>query len=49
MGGQPDDLGFGLSEGMEVLDVGGRHLDSHVISCGFYEHDEEESNLMIFG
>jgi hypothetical protein len=28
VGGQPDDLDFGLSEDMEALDVGGRHLGS---------------------
>ena len=28
VGGQPDDLAFGLSEDMEALDVGGRHLGS---------------------
>ena len=28
VGGQPDDLDFGLSKAMEALDVGGRHLGS---------------------
>ena len=42
-----DDLDFGLSEAMKALNVGGRHLDIHVIECGFYEDDEEELNLMI--
>ena len=28
LGGQPDGLDFGLSEAMEALDVGGRHLGS---------------------
>ena len=49
VGGQVDDLDFGLSEAMEALDVGGRHLGSHGFQCGLYEDDEEESNLMIFG
>ena len=49
VGGQLDDLDFGLSEAKEALDVGGRHLGSHGIQCGLYEDDEEEPNLMIFG
>jgi hypothetical protein len=47
--GQPDILHFGLSEVMEALDVGGRHLGNRGIQCGLYEDDEEESNLMSFG
>ena len=45
MGGKLDDLGFGLSEDMEALDVGGRHLGSHNIQHGLYERDEEEYKL----
>ena len=33
VGGQLDDLDFGLSEAMEALDVGGRHLGSQSIQC----------------
>ena len=43
--GQPDDLDFGLSEDMEALDVGGRHLGSQGTQRGFYEDDEEEYEL----
>ena len=35
--GQPDDLGFGISEVMKALDVGGRHLGSQGIQCGLYK------------
>ena len=35
VGRQLDDLDFGLSEVMEALDVGRRHLGSHGIQCGF--------------
>ena len=45
LSGQPNDLDFGLSETMEALDVGGRHLGSQGIQCGFYEDDEEEYKL----
>ena len=41
--GQPDD--FGLSEDMEALDIGGRHLGSHGIQHGLYEDNEEEYKL----
>ena len=40
---------LGLSEAMEALDVGGRHLGRQFVQCGLYEDDEEESKLMIFG
>ena len=43
--GQPDNLDFGLSEDMEALDVGGRHLGSQGIQRGLYEDDEEEYEL----
>jgi hypothetical protein len=33
--GQPYDLDFGLSEDIEALDVGGRHLGCHVVQCEF--------------
>ena len=49
MGNELDNLDFGLSEVMEALNVGGRHLGSQAIQCELYEDDEEESNLMIFG
>jgi hypothetical protein len=42
VGGQLNDLDFGLSEAMETLDVGERHLGSHGIKCGLYEDYEEE-------
>ena len=45
VGGQLDDLDFGLSEDMEALDVGGRHLGTQGIRCGLYEDDEEEYKL----
>ena len=50
VGGQPDDLDFGLSEAMEALDVGGRHLGSQGIQCGLYEDDEEldEFRMTVF-
>ena len=31
VGGQPDDLDVGLSDDIEALDVGGRHLGNHGI------------------
>ena len=34
VGGQLDDLEFGLNEDMEALDVGGRHLGCHGIQHG---------------
>ena len=40
VGGQPNDLDFGLSEDMETLDVGGRHLSSQDIQHGLYVNDE---------
>ena len=40
VGGQPNDLDFGLSEATEALDVGGRHLGCQGIQCGFHEDDE---------
>ena len=49
VGGQPDDLDFGLSEDMEALHVGGRHLENHAIQCGLYEVDVEEHELDDFG
>ena len=49
VGGQLDDLDFGLSQPTKTLDVGERHLGNQGIQCGLYEDDEEESNLMIFG
>ena len=45
MGGQLDDLGFGLSEDMEALDLGGRHLGNQGIQHELYEDDEEEYEL----
>jgi hypothetical protein len=45
VGGQLDDLDFGLSEDMEALDVGGRHLGTQGIRCGVYEDDEGEYKL----
>ena len=42
VGGQSDDLEFELSEGMNSLDVGGRHLGNENIQHGLYEDDEEE-------
>jgi hypothetical protein len=45
VGAQLDDLDCGLSEGMEALDVGGRHLGSQCIQCGLYEGDIEEYKL----
>ena len=42
VGGQLDDLHFGLSEGMEALDVGWRHVGSWGIQRRLYEDDEEE-------
>jgi hypothetical protein len=41
VGGQPYDFGFGLSEDMEVFNVGGRHLGIHGIQHGIYEDAEE--------
>ena len=49
MGGQLDDLDFGLSEAIENLNLGGMHLGSHGIHCGLYKDDDEESKLMILG
>ena len=49
VGGQPDDLCFGLSEDMEALHVGGRHLANRAIQCGLYEVDVEECELDDFG
>ena len=49
VGGQLDDLDFGLSEDMKALDVGGRHLGSQVIQCGLDEDDEEKYDLDGFG
>ena len=49
VGGQLDNLDFGLSITMEALNVGGRHLGNQGIQCGLYEDDEGESNLLIFG
>lgn len=46
MGGQPDDLDFGLSE---ALDIGESNLGNHGIQQGLYEDDDEEYNLMVFG
>jgi hypothetical protein len=48
VGGPPDYLDFWLSEDMEALDVGGRHLGSQGIQCGLYEDDEEEYKLEFF-
>ena len=48
VGGQLDDLDFGLCEDMEALDVGGRHLGSQDIQCGLYEDDEEDYELNEF-
>ena len=45
MGGQLDDIDFGLSENTEALDVGGRHLGNHGIHYGLYEDDEEEHDF----
>ena len=48
MGGQLDDLHFGLSEDMESLDVGGRHLGSQGIptNMGFMKMMKRNTNLM---
>ena len=45
--GKPDDLDFGLSEDMKVLDVRGRHLDILENQRGLYQDDiyEEEHKL----
>ena len=48
MGGQLDDLDFRLSEVMEGLDVGGRHLESHGNQHGLYKMMKNTS-LMFFG
>ena len=45
MGGQLDNLDFGLREDMKVLDVGGKHLGNHDIQRGLHEDDEEEYKL----
>jgi hypothetical protein len=45
VGGQLDDLNFGLSEDVKALDVGGRHLSSHGIQHGLYQDDDEEYGL----
>jgi hypothetical protein len=37
VGGQLDDLDFGLNEDMEALNVGGRHLGSQDIQHGLHE------------
>ena len=42
VGGQHDNLNFGLSEDMEALAVGGRHLGNQGVQRGLYEDDEEE-------
>ena len=49
VGGQPDDLVFGLSEDKANLDVGGRHLDIQGIQCGRDQDDVEEHELDFFG
>ena len=49
VGGQLDDLDFGVSEDMEALNVGGGHLGSRGIQRGLYEDDEEEYVLAGFG
>ena len=45
VGGQPNILDFGLSEDVEALDLGGRHLGSQGNQRGLYEDDEEEHEL----
>ena len=45
MGGQPNNIDFGLSEDIEALDLGGRCLGSQGIQCGLYEDDEGEHEL----
>ena len=49
VGGQLDDLDFGLNEDMEALNVGGRHLGSQDIQHGFTKTVKKVTNLMIFG
>ena len=44
-GGQPNNLDFGLSEDMQALDLGGRHLGSQGIQLGLFEDDKEEYEL----
>ena len=46
VGGQLDDLDFGLSEALKTLDVGRRHLGSQGIQCGLYEEDDTTTNLL---
>ena len=48
VGGPPDNLDFRLSEDMEALDVGGRHLGNQGIQCGLYGDDEEQYKLDFF-
>jgi hypothetical protein len=47
VGGQLDNLDFGLSEDMKTLDGGG-HLDSQGIQCGLFQDDEEEYEIYDF-
>ena len=45
VGGQPNNLDFGLSEAIEASDLGGRHLDIQGIQHGLYEVGEEKHEL----
>ena len=45
VGGQPNNLDFGLSEDIEALDVVWRHLGSQGIQRGLYEDDDEDYGL----
>ena len=43
--GQPDDLDFGLSEVMEPLDIGRRHLGNQGIQYGLNEMMKKNTEL----